>query len=421
MYRRPLQKSSPIYLLTMEDKRAISLSQLNGLIADALQAQLGSRMFWVTAELSDIRNYPDRRYCFFRLLEKQAGEVVASADAVIWRNEYPLIARFEKQAGTSFAGNLRLLLQVMVTFNPRYGMRLQVLDLDAGFTLGQMELERQQILERLLQGHPELVQLRDGQYSSANTRQRLPPVISRIALITAPDSDGLRDFMHELEGSGMQFKVQVFASQVQGAGASEQLSNRMAEITSRKEEFDLIAMVRGGGSSTDLNVFDDYRLALEIARCPLPVFTGIGHERNVSIADLMAHTASKTPTKVAAEIILHNQRWLAMVIELGERIFQKADRKLDEAENRLHAAWQRLIMQAKWKLERAENQIRLLGQRLELAHPARLGAQGFAKVFRDGTALRPDDPIAPGDILQLQFGNRLLETEVRSIKNDTDG
>lgn len=405
----------------MEDKRAISLSQLNGLIADALQAQLGSRMFWVTAELSDIRNYPDRRYCFFRLLEKQAGEVVASADAVIWRNEYPLIARFEKQAGTSFAGNLRLLLQVMVTFNPRYGMRLQVLDLDAGFTLGQMELERQQILERLLQGHPELVQLRDGQYSSANTRQRLPPVISRIALITAPDSDGLRDFMHELEGSGMQFKVQVFASQVQGAGASEQLSNRMAEITSRKEEFDLIAMVRGGGSSTDLNVFDDYRLALEIARCPLPVFTGIGHERNVSIADLMAHTASKTPTKVAAEIILHNQRWLAMVIELGERIFQKADRKLDEAENRLHAAWQRLIMQAKWKLERAENQIRLLGQRLELAHPARLGAQGFAKVFRDGTALRPDDPIAPGDILQLQFGNRLLETEVRSIKNDTDG
>lgn len=405
----------------MADKQAISLSQLNGLIADALQAQLGSRAFWVTAELSDIRNYPDRRYCFFRLLEKQAGEVLASADAVIWRNEYPLIARFEKQAGTSFTGNLRLLLQVLVTFNPRYGMRLQVVDLDAGFTLGQMELERQQILERLLQAHPGLVQLRDGQYSSVNTRQRLPAVITRIALITAPDSDGLRDFMHELQGSGMSFQVQLFPSQVQGAGASEQLSRQMAEIATRHDAFDLIAMVRGGGSSTDLNVFDDYRLALEIARSPLPVFTGIGHERNVSIADLMAHTASKTPTKVAGEIVLHNQRWLALVIDLGERIFQKADRRLDEAENRLHAVWQRVVMQARWKLERAENQIRLLGQRLELAHPARLGAQGFAKVFRNGKALRPDDPIAAGDILQLQFGNRLLETEVRTIKNDTDG
>ena len=318
----------------MTDNRAISLSQLNGMIADALQAQIGSRTYWVTAELSDIRNYPDRRYCFFRLLEKQGGEVVASADAVIWRNEYPLISRFEKQAGTRFTGNLSLLL---------------------------------------------------------------------------------------LQGSGMQFQLQVFASQVQGAGASEQLSKRMAEIADRKEEFDLIAMVRGGGSSTDLNVFDDFRLALEIARSPLPVFTGIGHERNVSIADMMAHTALKTPTKVAAEIVLHNQRWLALVIDLAEKIFQKADRKLDDAESRLHGVWQRMLMQARWKLERAENQIRMLGQRMELAHPARLGAQGFAKVFRDGKALRPEDPIAPGDILQLQFGNRLLETEVRSIKNDTDG
>lgn len=405
----------------MAETKALSLSQLNGMIADALDAQLGSRAFWVTAELSDIRNYPDRRYCFFRLLEKQGGEVVASADAVIWRNEYPLIARFEKQARTSFAGNLRLLLLVMVTFNPRYGMRLQVTDMDAGFTLGQMELERQQILDRLVQTHPQLVQLRDGQYRSVNVSRRPPAVISRIALITAPDSDGLRDFMHELEGSGMQFSVSLFASQVQGAGASEQLSSRVAEIAARAADFDIIAMVRGGGSSTDLNVFDDYQLALEIAGSPLPVFTGIGHERNVSIADMMAHTASKTPTKVAAEIVLHNQRWLAMVIELGERIFQKADRRLDDAENRIHAGWQRILMQARWKLERAENQIRMLGQRLELAHPARLGAQGFAKVFRQGKTLRPDDPIEPGDILQLQFGNRVIETEVRNIKNDTDG
>ena len=405
----------------MAETKALSLSQLNGMIADALDAQLGSRAFWVTAELSDIRNYPDRRYCFFRLLEKQGGEVVASADAVIWRNEYPLIARFEKQARTSFAGNLRLLLLVMVTFNPRYGMRLQVTDMDAGFTLGQMELERQQILDRLVQTHPQLVQLRDGQYRSVNVSRRPPAVISRIALITAPDSDGLRDFMHELEGSGMQFSVSLFASQVQGAGASEQLSSRVAEIAARAADFDIIAMVRGGGSSTDLNVFDDYQLALEIAGSPLPVFTGIGHERNVSIADMMAHTASKTPTKVAAEIVIHNQRWLAMVIELGERIFQKADRRLDDAENRIHAGWQRILMQARWKLERAENQIRMLGQRLELAHPARLGAQGFAKVFRQGKTLRPDDPIEPGDILQLQFGNRVIETEVRNIKNDTDG
>jgi exodeoxyribonuclease VII large subunit len=405
----------------MAETKALSLSQLNGMIADTLDAQLGSRAFWVTAELSDIRNYPDRRYCFFRLLEKQGGEVVASADAVIWRNEYPLIARFEKQARTSFAGNLRLLLLVMVTFNPRYGMRLQVTDMDAGFTLGQMELERQQILDRLVQTHPTLVQLRDGQYRSVNVSRRPPAVISRIALITAPDSDGLRDFMHELEGSGMQFSVSLFASQVQGAGASEQLSSRVAEIAARGADFDIIAMVRGGGSSTDLNVFDDYQLALEIAGAPLPVFTGIGHERNVSIADMMAHTASKTPTKAAAEIVIHNQRWLAMVIELGERLFQKADRRLDDAENRIHAGWQRILMQARWKLERAENQIRMLGQRLELAHPARLGAQGFAKVFRQGKALRPDDPIEPGDILQLQFGNRVIETEVRNIKTDTDG
>lgn len=402
---------------------ALRLSELTGIIADSINASFYGKLFWVKAEITDLRNYPDRQYCFFKLIEQEGGSILASADAVIWRNEYSIIRGFEISTGVAFKGNLQLLVQVQVTYNSRFGMRLQVHRLDSTYTLGRMEQEKQEVLNRLLQGHPEHFFCVEGRYFSSNSRQTLPPVVQRIALITAPDSDGQRDFTHELlrNSYGFGFSITLFPSLVQGEGAARQLSAALEAAGGRAAEFDVVVMVRGGGSNTDLSAFDSFEVALATGLCPLPVFTGIGHERNVSLSDLMAAQSHKTPTKVAAALLAHNLHFISGIMEDYRRIRQAALRKLERSKRETMNRWRSMLQQAQWKLNRQKQWVEHTMRLIRQLDPSRLLEQGYALVYQNGQKVEDASKLQEGSRITLLMKGARIEADIKEIKAHEPG
>jgi exodeoxyribonuclease VII large subunit len=199
-----------------------------------------------------------------------------------------------------------------------------------------LEQERQQTLERLVKENPTIIRVVDGQYFTSNQSLELPIVLQRIALVTAPDSDGQRDFKQEIEKNqyGYAFSVTEFLTQVQGDQSSQLIIQKLNQIEASKEYFDVVAIVRGGGSQTDFKPFDDYELSKYVASFPLPVFTGIGHDRNTSIVDLMARQ-HKTPTKVASSIVEHNFNFEREIMDLKDRLFETTEGIIDKAKDNL--------------------------------------------------------------------------------------
>ncbi len=398
----------------------LRLSELTGVIADSINANFYGRLFWVKAEITDLRNYQDRQYCFFKLVEQEGGNILASADAVIWRNEYPIIKGFELSTGIAFRGNLQLLLQVQVTYNTRFGMRLQVLRMDSTYTIGRMEQDKQEVLDRLLMGHPEHFFQADGNYFSSNSQLDIPLVLQRIALITAPDSDGLRDFTHELLRNpyGFGFSITLFPSLVQGEGAARQLSAALTAVGQQAAAFDIVVMVRGGGSNTDLSAFDAYETVLATGLCPVPVFTGIGHERNVSLADLMAAQSHKTPTKVAAAILEHNLHFISGIMQDYRSIEGAARRKMERARRETITRWKAILQQAHWRLNRqkqwVEHTLRLVRQ----MDPSKLLEQGYALVYHNGGRVDDTSTLQAGSRITLLMKGARIEADITEIKND---
>jgi exodeoxyribonuclease VII large subunit len=220
-----------------------------------------------------------------------------------------------------------------------YGLNLDIVQIDLAHTLGTLELERQQTLDRLLKENPGTIQLFDGVYITYNNRLPLPPVIENIALITAPNSDGQRDFKQEIAKNKHQytFSVKEFLTTIQGDNAHKLILDQLKLIEESTLPFDVVAIVRGGGSQTDFKPFDDYELSKCIANFPIPVFTGIGHDRNQSIADLMARE-QKTPTKVAALFVEHNFEFENNLIELKTSLLEIIRRQIQKAKDRLENA-----------------------------------------------------------------------------------
>lgn len=397
--------------------KPISLSQLLGAVEQTFEEIFSGHVFTVLAETGDIKNYPDRQYCFFTLIEKQNGETVAKADAVIWRSHYPTISAFETATGRRFEKNMQLLVKVEVTYHSVYGLRLRVIEIDTRYTLGQIEQERRQVLENLVKQHPELVRFRDGEYYTANKKTVLPEVIKNIALITAPNSDGLRDFMHELENNpyGYHFHVNQFLTRIQGKGAELDISAALEQVKKKAGQFDVLVMVRGGGSGLDLGPFDTFEPGLQIAGFPIPAITGIGHERNISVCDLMSHTKVKTPTKAASFIIEHNAAFEEAVLGLGEHILNQAERQLQKMQlhlmkhtGSLFPAASAVLMQAFHKLDRIE-------QAAKANDPQRILARGYALVRKNGKTVFKNQELKPGDSVSIQLSEGQAGAQITTL------
>jgi exodeoxyribonuclease VII large subunit len=318
---------------------SIKLSELVEQIQDTIQAQFDNEVFWISARIMDVKKYETNRRCYLKLEEYENGIKTVEMRAVFWANCYHEIEKFEKAIKQPFKDGTEIICKVKVRFHKVYGLNLDVMQIDVAHTLGILELERQQTLEKLLKENPGTIQLFDGVYKTYNNRLQLPLVIENIALITAPNSDGQRDFQQEIKRNKHEytFSVTEFITTIQGDTAHKLILEQLKLIETSKQKFDVVAIVRGGGSQTDFRPFDDYELSKYVANFSIPIFTGIGHDRNQSIVDLMARE-QKTPTKVASLFIEHNFEFENLLIDLKTRLANAAKEELENAKEELNQA-----------------------------------------------------------------------------------
>lgn len=363
---------------------------------------------WVSAEISDLKvNYSG--HCYLELIEKDPkrdnGVPTAQARAVIWRSSYSRIAAyFEAETGQRLAPGIRILAQVVVNYHELYGFSLQITEIDSTYTLGDMEQQRQQTIERLkAEGVWEL-----------NRSLELPLPVQRIAIISSANAAGYQDFCKELARSDYRFKTTLFDAFMQGAAAEESIIEALCSVAERQEEFDVVVIVRGGGSTSDLNCFNAYRLSSYVAQFPLPVLTGIGHDKDQSVVDMVAASPHKTPTAVAA--------WLV------ERM---ADLEgwLEGAATQLHETTLRHLREAALGLERISGELHrttketLLTEQLKLNHhalqlPDRVADFLARQRMRLEQAEKLTESRSPRHILQLGFA--IVRSEGRVLKTTSE-
>lgn len=385
----------------------MNLSDLMGGVRRALEAGFNGHTFRIIAETTDVKIYHNRQYVFLNLIEKQGTEIAAAAGAVIWRDHFHLIKEFENITGIAFEQNLQVVLEVEIQFHERYGLRLNIVDIDTAYTLGKMEQEREKVLRKLAFDVPHLVWLEDGDYISANQLLNKSLVMQRVALIAAPGSDGRRDFLKELQDNtwNIAYEVEEFPASVQGQNAAGELLRQLKTIISRAAEFDVIAMVRGGGSNTDLTAFDDYELAKTIADCPKPLLTGIGHDRNISVADVVGHTMLKTPTRCAAAITEHNIAFLGWLQDSQSRVANAANRFFEHGKQQANDAARRLKTAASWLLESEKNKLLQAEKYLDMLQPAKTLEMGYALISKNGHIITSHKEVLENDNIEIRFSD----------------
>ncbi len=272
----------------------LTLREYNLLLRNSIASHPELQYRWVTAELSD---FAVRGHCYMELIEKdECGNTVAKMRANIWSNRfYALAAKFRQATGRDLQGGLKVMLQGTASFHEQYGISFNVVDIDPSYTLGDLERLRREILMRL---NAEGVLNR-------NKEQAMPPVPQRIAVISAPGAAGYGDFLNQLLGNayGVVFYPVLFEAVMQGDRTAATVCAALERIEMSIDAWDCVVIIRGGGATTDLNGFDNLELARAVATFPIPVIVGIGHERDRTVLDEIAHTRVKTPT-AAAEWLL---------------------------------------------------------------------------------------------------------------------
>ena len=381
---------------------------------------------WVCAEIAEIKvNYSG--HCYLELVEKGDGDGVPRAQArgVIWRSHYARIAAgFEAETGQRLAAGMHILAKATVEYHEVYGFSLQLLEIDPAYTLGDMERQRQQTIARLqCEGVWEM-----------NRQQQLPGVVQRIAVVSSCRAAGYQDFCNELAKSPYRFSLTLFDAVVQGVAAEPSLVAALDRIASCESSFDAVAILRGGGSTSDLNCFNAYRLCNHVAQFPLPVLTGIGHDKDTSVADMVAHRAFKTPTAVAAwlvERMAQTDGWLTRAaLQLGQSalgILHAAAVELERSGAALAQSSASLLSDRRARLEWAERTLQAAPEELLRRHDRRLTAasdllfsysvervlqRGFAVVRRDGGVLRSVAGVMPGDRLDIELSDGRMEVRV---------
>lgn len=318
----------------------LTLTELQLIIKDSLYLALPD-MYWVIAEISEIKeNY--NGHCYLELVEKLPDEISirARVKAVIWSSRYRFIKSFfENSAGESLREGLKILVRVKIEYHEIYGLSLVINDIDPAFTIGEMALKRQQILKRL----------EEEGVLTMNKDLDFPVVPQRIAVISSANAAGYSDFMKHLSGNsfGYVFYTALIETPMQGKETETGVIKALDKIAGHPDKFDLVVIIRGGGSQTDLSWFDNYNIAFYITQFPLPVITGIGHEKDLSVADIVAHRSLKTPTAVADYLIECMNNAENHLIDLSDEIIKRSVVIIEENKKRIETSRLSLIPVAK--------------------------------------------------------------------------
>ena len=376
------------------EKNVIDLFTLQTEVRQSLESSFPARV-WVRAEVSAVK-VRGGGHCYLELSQSDESGLVAKASAIIWASRYRVLGPyFESVAGSPLQPGITVLLRVQVNYSQLYGLSLIVDDIDASCTLGEKEKERLATIERLKKEG-----LLDRQKSLEMTA--LP---YRLAVVSAPDAAGYRDFERHLKGNAYGFVLEtvLYEAVMQGASAPESISDALKAAASAEKPFDAVLVLRGGGSNLDLSCFDDYRLASAIATCPVPILTAVGHDQDFHICDMVAWRYVKTPTALADTFI---------------EIYADEDQYISSFAGRLKTAFLN-------KISLMGSLVDVLESRIAGADPRRILSRGYALVVDDGgVVMKNAAGHSAGDNVKVMFADGTLDCRVTGIQlkqEDNDG
>ena len=411
----------------MTPTQHITLAELQLTIRDVI-ADRFALPIWVSAEVADVK-VNSSGHCYLELIDKGANEGTngvpkAQARGVVWRSHYArVVGRFEAESGQQLARGIKVLVKVTLNYHELYGLSLQITDIDPSYTLGDMERRKQEAIAQLQ---------KDGVWDM-NREVEMPMLVQRIAVISSSKAAGWQDFRNELFKYGYCFVVTLHEAVMQGESAEESIVAALEEIAAQEDQYDAVVIIRGGGSTSDLNCFNSYRLASHVAQFPLPVLTGIGHDKDVSVTDMVAHTMLKTPTAVAVWL---NDRMATLeaaldnaAIELHDLCTTATHRtslQLERHTTELRMSAQRLLMSLGVKVENLAVQLRdntrlalekeaqrlvHLTQMAESRSPEQILKLGFAVARVAGKAITSRSQVEAGDIVTIEVADGTIKTK----------
>ena len=431
----------------MESEKRLTLYELNSLVREVLECEMPDE-YWVEAELSECREA--RGHCYMELIQKdeRSATPIAKASARCWASKWTLIRPyFERTTGQQLHAGMKVLLKVYAQFHEAYGFSWIVTDIDPTYTLGDMARKRQEIIR----------QLKTEGVFDLQKELRMPLFCQRIAVISSETAAGYGDFCNQLADNpyGFKFHTQLFPAIMQGKGVEQSVINALECIYN--EQFDCVVIIRGGGATSDMSGFDTLALAENVANFPLPIITGIGHDRDESILDMVSHTRVKTPTAAAAFLIDHLKTVMDILNDSQEQILRLAQQKLTYyktqfatvaevlprlfsnvkilQEARLEALNNRLILSSGSRLSTLNAQLSTLAEHLPILLDRRLMAEkhrlqlveekarsldptlllsrGYSMTMKDGKIVRDPKTLRHGDEIETHLEKGTIKSIVK--------
>ena len=409
-----------------------TLYSLNNMVRQAVSEGLPSR-YWVTGELSEVRE-ASNGHCYIELVQRDevTQELVAKARGTIWSRIYSLLRPyFLEQTGEPFAAGLKVLLQVSVGFHELYGYTLDVCDIEPAYTVGDMARQRMLVIKRLT----------DEGVIDLNKELPFPLLPQRVAVISSATAAGYGDFCDQLASNryGFVFYPHLFQSPMQGSGVEQGIISALDRVAANIDMWDVVVIIRGGGATSELSCFDTYDLANNCAQFPLPIITGIGHQRDESVLDIVAHTRAKTPT-AAAELLIHAMlEQETYMTGLMQGVVQGVQQRMDAEQQRLQGLLGRLPMatalylqgekmrlqtslqamfsSAKMLIKEQQHRLDVCNAALEAASPERILSLGYSITRVNGRLVRSIDDVVPGDEVTTEVaGGEFTSTVKDKIK-----
>ena len=405
----------------MENK-TLTLYELNRLVHEVVEEEL-PHTYWVEAELSEAREV--RGHCYMELVQydvmsQLSGSTgrtpIARASAKCWQNRWSQIRpRFEQVTGQPLHAGMKVLLSVSANFHEAYGFSWIVSDIDPTYTIGDMARKRQEIIRTL---HEEGI-------FDLQRELTLSPFARRIAVISSENAAGYGDFCNQLADNeyGFRFETQLFPAIMQGEQVEESIIKALERVYSLSPspspkgegdwEWDAVVIIRGGGATADLSGFDTLALAENVAQFPLPVITGIGHERDESIIDMVSHTRVKTPTAAAAFLIDNLATTLSAIDNLQTRAVNSVKDRISAAMAQLSLFSSQLPSLAKYCIQRKRHRLELLAQRTLSLDPTQLLRRGYSITLKDGHIVRDASMLQPGDEIETILENGKIQSIIK--------
>jgi len=402
------------------------LFELNRLVRETIECEMPNE-YWVEAELSECRE--SRGHCYMELIEKdeQTATPIAKASAKCWASKWMLVRPyFERATGQRLVAGMKVLLKVYPQFHEAFGFSWIVTDIDPTYTLGDMARKRQEIIRKLKE---------EGVFD-LQKELTLPIFCQRIAVISSETAAGYGDFCNQLSNNpyGFQFQTQLFPAIMQGEGVEQSIINALERIYD--QPFDCVVIIRGGGATSDMSGFDTLALAEHVANFPLPIITGIGHDRDESILDMVSHTRVKTPTAAAALLIDHLKGVLETIEGAQSMITHYVQQKLSivnsqlsiisaaiprlftivktRQEAKIDALQQRIPMLLERRLLAENHRLQLMEEKLKALDPQLLLKRGYSITLHNGRAVKDATTLKAGDEIETRLAQGLIHSIVKS-------